>query len=114
MNYDLGLELKNAGFPQDTQWAFVDKDGHPKNLRHTLMVVDAGGRMNLTKDGYHVVGAPTLEELIEACGIVFDSLVRGTGNSWWTAVSTAGEAQGETPVEAVAHLWLALHSKARV
>jgi len=107
MNYELAKQLKDAGFPQI------------KNLRTFPPGCSHWG----TKD--HPVGDiscecwisdPTLEELIEACGDNFEFLVKRspTMNPFWEAYMRNGESLcggGQTPIEAVAHLWLALNQK---
>lgn len=90
MNYELAKELKDAGFPQG----------------------DTGRKVGLRSDEAIV---PTLEELIEKCGDKFYSLVFAIDNDWrafsetdqWNTVATA---DGKTPTEAVARLWLALNA----
>lgn len=89
MNYELAKELKDAGFRPDIYLYEVTRE---------------------------VGNAPTLEELIEACGDQFYSLVFALDNDWrafsekdqWNTVATA---DGKTPTEAVARLWLALNKK---
>ncbi len=102
MNYELAKKLKDAGFPQ-------------REVSHT-------GQHWVARDGYvaaHQGGdeteclIPTLEELIEACGDEFYSLVYATDNDWrafsetnqWNTIATA---DGVTPTIAVANLWLNL------
>jgi hypothetical protein len=102
MNYDLAKELKDAGFPLRR---------HPNQEKQP-------------QDGAYVIDhvqyyAPTLEELIEACGEEFHALQQDhqkTGT--WRAVPTRYKANnpnnfflGSTPTEAVARLWLALNKK---
>ena len=96
MNYKLALKLQEAGFPQES-WDFLAL-GEPFKK-------------------------PTLEELIEACGVSFGRLdhVLVEGNEAWVAYSSKIEneinvpayifQQGSTSTEAVANLWLALNKK---
>ena len=106
MNYELAKELKDAGFPQSGQFGFSRKrDGSPVY----------NGPAYLINDEDWVV-APTLEELIEACGDGFLSLSRWqSGNSWhWYCnddETGAVASEGTTPAEAVARLYLALNKK---
>jgi len=101
MNYELAKELKDAGFPQD---------GH--------FGIDAVGTVGCIGDHPAklplIVKAPTLSELIEACGersfILNAARTRGHRNSWY-AEAGGVEAIGPTPEEAVARLWLALNKK---
>lgn len=82
MTYELALELKKAGFPQDPDRPAEDW-----------------------------ITMPTLSELIEACGDRFDNLRRIYDGSF-AAESIGKEPQGgDTPEEAVANLWLLLNKK---
>lgn len=90
MKYELAKELKDAGFPQVVR-------------RGTQLTPDFGVGA--------VVYAPTLEELIEACGDRYFRLVHTVEN--WQASVGVEEGylwyMGATPTEAVARLWLALN-----
>lgn len=125
MDYELAKQLKDAGFPQKERMAYWMKhDGEDPFVIHP-------GLFNRTvqsyRDGYplsEVVAAPTLEELIEACGTDF-MLTNECGI--WEAWSNIGakrtyparlgetgaehECKGSTPTEAVANLYLALKQK---
>ena len=96
MNYELALELQDAG------WGRGKDDYCPPSL----------GCCEIT-----------LEELIEECGEGFETLSRDTSTSTtcWV-VNTFGEIdapeetvlgwfEGKTPTEAVARLWLELNKK---
>jgi hypothetical protein len=94
MDYKLAKELEVAGFPQGGNGTWV----YP---------LDA--LMTRPSDRIY---APTLEELIEACGIKFFSLEQATENNWhasYRITDKASNASGPTPNEAVARLWLALN-----
>lgn len=84
MKYELAKKLKEAGFPQKSP--------------------------NREKDEW-LYYEPTLSELIEACGVEFNSLVKF--GSYWSASANDFElnGKGSTPEEAVANLWLVLNSK---
>lgn len=108
-DYDLAQQLKEAGFPQPVigQGAGTGSDDD-----------DMGDGSYLT-DGSKYAYAPTLEELMEACGkdFVLECVASG-GLHPWTAgvfVDREGEIErsqtAETAIEAVAKLWLALHGK---
>ena len=89
MTYELVLELKNAGFKQTG--------------KHSPLTYSRG-----EGEPYH----PYLDELIEACGEEFYALwVRG--DNTWFACKDMGDigAEGSTPEEAVAKLWLAINKK---
>ena len=95
MNYELAKKLKEAGFPQDFDFA--------ENVGSML---------------HPDIHFPTLSELIEACGERFRSLlqhsVREDGHKWCAkAGKRAGGflKNGKTPEEAVAKLWLSLQDK---
>jgi hypothetical protein len=98
MNYELAKQLKDIGFPQggDGKWI-----GSPDAL------------VWRNDDRAYV---PTLEELIEACGHDFSTLVLEAANderNLWRATGT-GYSEYQTypsPTEAVARLWLALYAK---
>lgn len=101
IEYQLAQQLKNAGFPKDIQFEEV-------------------GVSQLSYD-IKVVNAPTLSELIEACGDGFRSLTyhsKRTEESTyrrWIAKSGTRTGKflktGKTPEEAVAKLWLALQDQ---
>jgi len=58
--------------------------------------------------------APTLSELIEACGEDFDRLIlrSPTINPFWEAYNLKDERErGKTPEESVARLWLGINKK---
>jgi hypothetical protein len=96
VNYELARELKVAGFPRKDPlawdlWEYAT-DGKPGTY----------------------IGAPTLEELIEACGKDFQELQRSRSGTWDAFGHKAyGKAfiggTSDTPTEAVARLWLALN-----
>jgi hypothetical protein len=99
MKYELAKELKEAGFPNSELWF---DDGR---------TIWGGTDMEPS--------APTLEELIEACGNDIDHLVQKRGypseGRWWAVSHTVEDANGNNPEacgsipeEAVARLWLFL------
>ena len=92
MNYELAKQLKEAGFPQPDTLDVVCNDDYSK-----------------------CAYAPTLSELIEACGDEFATLERKL-DGWWAAfhlhdgtLKIFTPTSGKTPEEAVAKLYLALH-----
>lgn len=105
MTYELAKKLKDAGYPQ--------KEHDDQELMDGITIEVPGD----------AVYAPSLSELIEACGYGFGGLIRlHTGN--FQAMGGALEKAkhegqgfysiqvfGSTPEEAVAELWLALNSK---
>lgn len=92
MNYELAIELKYAKFP----------------LREEPLKSPIYG------DGGFLF-PPTLSELIEECGDMFNSLTQGNGDSEgvWLCSSFQPYMQvyGKTKEEAVARLWIALNKK---
>ncbi len=111
MNYDLALNLKNAGFPQANP-SYEGKDSwvDPENVHCNNIISDA-------------IYCPTLEELIEACGKHFLHLENRSGHERmeyaWRAMARYTPTKdyvfdwilgaGETPSIAVANLWLELN-----
>jgi len=124
MDYKLAKQLRDAGFPQKGTWAYVinpnDKSRKP-NLMTINMSHDNDGYANLVSAGYEVATAPTLSELIEACGSDFLSLNNGSryhSDVWYAhggfhseAMPAKYDTKGKTPEEAVAKLWLKLNQK---
>jgi hypothetical protein len=93
MNYELALQLKNAGFPQELN------DGY--------YLDDSCGL------GNEQVYLPTLSELIEACGERLSELKRFKDRKWGAVTNNKHYAPlggfGSTPEEAVSRLWLELN-----
>lgn len=92
MNYELAKKLKDAGFPQNC---------------HFYM-----------QDGVEEWCAPCLSELIEACGEDFEGLVKVPKEyGGWAACKSMMDfnydkfANGTTPEEAVAKLYLSINQK---
>ncbi len=111
ISYELAKKLADAGYPQAPTIGggeFIMGDVESDN---TGIIT--------TNSAY----APTLSELIEACGPAFDDLIhRKVGihykNEWeawgsYTCCEEHGEgkkiAEGSTPLEAVANLWLVIN-----
>ena len=99
MNYELALELREAGFPG----TFTGECETGCNVPNE----------DLTDFAY----CPTPEELIEACGERFVSLNLIIDPKGWSCEAVnkneeiTGEIFGATPTEAVARLWLAINKK---
>lgn len=92
MNYDLAKEMENAG------WKFKE------------IAVDTYIGVNKPDGG---MLAPTLSELIEACGEKFSGLLKIQGESRFKCVAPGDifSIEAETPEEAVARYWLYLNTK---
>ena len=101
MPYELAKQLKDAGFEQmGTEWFYTD----------TKQLVP---RMDKNIRWPDCIAAPTLEELIQACGDDFSSITKRADGNWIADCKDNHEGHiwfGSTPTEAIAHLWLALHT----
>ena len=95
MDNELAKELKEAGFPQAIHY----NSGGVADYLET----GANGRT-------HIVSIPTLEELIEACGADFRLVERASYVPFLARDRQIVQATGESPIEAVARLWLALQA----
>ena len=98
MNYELALELREAGFPG----TFTGECKTGCNVPNE----------DLTDFAY----CPTLEELIDVCGDGSFNLHHRKDGVWevevfYKTISQIMTVTGKTPTEAVAHLWLALNKK---
>lgn len=107
INYELALELKNAGFPQHFE-------GAPQDIvmKHEGVEFDP-----FDKKTFWYLTVPTLEELIKACGdreLYLSKKLSDIDHQYeWRAVVPHQEpcGYGVTPTEAVAMLYLALYGK---
>ena len=90
MNYEIAKALKKVGFPQ-TPGAYIHRETAPDD-----------GHAYTLEPCYK----PTLEELIEACGIRFKSLHKYLNHKWGAKHDNGREFEGATPAEAVARLWI--------
>lgn len=114
ISYKLAKQLKDAGFPLGVAVMVKNSAGFEEKFTHRVNDDD--------------VYAPTLPELIEACGDNLDYLRKPFGEPedndfdvFWRAFSHRDDmkttlivkvqAEGSTPEEAVAKLWLALNKK---
>lgn len=119
MKYELAQQLKDAGFPQKgwgLWWNWVVSSsvnpGEQFATRDDHWMLSPGHWESADATYCY---APTLEELIEACG---DRLGRvAQWENGWSAVTPFGpdmhDVMGETAEEAVARLWLALKDDKR-
>ena len=127
MDYELAKQLKDAGFPQRARGLhYTQSVGHPQPFL-------AEGSLFMAKEGwqYSDTYVPSLEELIDACHDRFGGVIRGgeqkaDGNrftAFQDAITVLADkniaednevphAEGATPIEAVARLFLALHANA--
>jgi len=107
MDYELAKELKDAGFSQEHGGGQYLVEGH-------ISIKDG---LTESSPAY----APTLEELIDACGIGFGALGLDSERTFeqkpfyaCAVVTKQGEwlgpyGHGSAPTEAVARLWLSLN-----
>lgn len=118
ISFELATKLKDAGFPQNGvmgDWVYVWEDEDP-------VLLEDSERQN-----ENMIFIPSLEELIEACGISFVALVNDfngqveavirvnidSNKIWhcWSNQPKRGDSFGATPEVAVANLYLFLHTK---
>lgn len=105
MNYLLAKELAEAGYT------------FPSRYGNLLQNPDCDG-CAVEHKGAHKAGSncllmePTLEELIEACGEEFENITYFGDGRWAANSDDMGHNgfEGPTPSNAVAKLWLALHT----
>jgi hypothetical protein len=91
ITYELAKRLKDAGFPLSRPWWNNNGVADEKDIER-LFCLDL----------------PTLSELIESIGITTFEYLLYNGH-WKAKGCSVNEVTGETPDEAVANLWLALH-----
>ena len=107
MKYETAKKLKDAGYSQE------DPRRVPVSLTNeNVNEILHDALLKMKKDCY----IPNLSELIEACGDVFYELQQKPIKEGWEATAflsleTHAEGNGDTPEEAVAHLWLRLNDK---
>lgn len=109
MDYELAKELKDAGFPQKSSREIVVGISPNRNVIKTILpfVFDE-------EDACYV---PTLEELIESLGTAFQGIIHHTDPKYvalgleWGAKAGGILRPGKSLIEAVGHLYIALHKK---
>ena len=116
MNYELAKQLKDAGYPQETEFYFAPKLTRFNGANDHNWDGESMTRMLGSYEGLLKVACPSLSELIEKCGVKMNKLTHNEMNNdtiLWTAVNFEGSimGNGSTPEEAVAELWLALNKK---
>jgi hypothetical protein len=108
VTYELAKQLKEAGFPQ--------ADGVKRHVAPSVCSIHEIPRGHEYCKECGFVYVPTLNELIDACGISFGSLQarHELAEQKWLAINEDIEADcfgiGSTPTEAVARLYIALHA----
>lgn len=105
MNYDLAKKLKDAGFPQEVRLGDLYFGQNKPFIPHIFHTKSYKPKPIWVK-------IPTLSELIEACGNIFNVLQLSDSGFWQCGSYCEGEftedSRGDTPEEAVANLWLTL------
>ena len=127
MNYELAKKLKETGWEKETYWFYGSNETDTPCLTFKYNQLDTcGGR--ITDKGFEkfvLAYAPTLSELIEACGDRFFGLLKGDahagGGHCWKAEAQSSHLvmspdilavdDYQTPEKAVAHLWLKLNKE---
>lgn len=92
MLYDLAKQLFDAGFPQGGGGTWSVPPDKVVSRREDRVYV------------------PSLEELIEALGPDFHSVLK-LPYEWKAFGINVGVGRGESPIDAVARLWLAINSR---
>jgi hypothetical protein len=99
IDYETAARLMDAGFPQsESMWVF----SHERRLLLRTQNTNTNGQL---------VAAPTLFELIQACGDAFDCLEKDSmKEAKWRAISfDLSSTAGDTPHAAVANFWILLN-----
>lgn len=105
LSYELCNKLKKAGFPQKTH-----NPMHYATVHGQEYVVCDCGPSWVSSEHIEYLVAPTLSELIEACGDRFGHLQKNYKRPWATfsVLEEACLGYGDTPEESVANLYLVL------
>lgn len=122
MTYELAKSLKDAGFPQTGDgFALVPNRKLPESDETMSVIPWCQYVYHPTSEHGKTLYAPTLTELIRACGEPFKYLHFHQerfkpSNGQWSAKYRDANGKyhilwGHDPEEAVAHLYLALHDK---
>jgi hypothetical protein len=112
MTYELAKELAEAGFRSgggEYRYRRDIKSGTPYRVHRYSQYTSSAGEV--------LCAAPTLADLIEACGETLAELRQNPETGEWGATNTSDwwtqsrhTAVGSSPEEAVARLWLALNN----
>ena len=121
MTYELAIKLKDAGWNlrvisvEEVKLHGLLDD----NTNKQILLGENGWSKAPDSLGYYLV--PTLSELIEACGDKLESLNKiisvsyGVENGWRVRDDNGTiHSQYDTPEDAVANLWLAIHTPLNV
>lgn len=119
MTYELAKQLKDAGFPQTGDFWWVQLS---ENVRNVFCGMCLNPEYRHFGSYEKLCTAPTLSELIEACGdkffrfeLQFWPNKHMTMDMWWATARDLKDKNydegGSTPEEAVAKLYLALNKK---
>lgn len=118
ITYELAKKLKDAGFPQDTEWILYNSPTYYERWIR-ILYRKPGTTSNTFEVGSTELSCPTLSELIDACGKNFRMLSYDQPYVQWVAHGERENKKdislftndGKTPEEAVANLWLELNKK---
>lgn len=117
ISYELARQLKNAGFPQTTEFFFIDTNKTEPERPLTWETIEHEWGHCRRFHEVLTFAAPTLSELISACGACGFALLQFYKGDWCAYSGYADDDYtyrffGDTPEEAVAQLWLRLHRPA--
>lgn len=133
MNYELAKKLKGAGYPQKKSQFYYRLRYHTSEAFDKGVSLGKKGEFGEYRIEYYPypryttadvkwnerdlahlneteVAAPTLSELIEACGDIDFELNHNVGEKW-TACGDMKKSEGSTPEIAVSELWLKLNEQ---
>jgi hypothetical protein len=111
MNYELAKQLKDAGFPQKTNFGSFFYHEEPTEFGTPKVTKWLENLTTLQQPSCDVL-CPTLEELIELCRERKSGfrLICGSDGIWnATLIDHSEVGRGSSPTEAVARLWLVLN-----
>ena len=109
MDYKLAKQLKEAGFPQKTEYQFIKTFGGNIRAWNSCEMSE----FKTAKIQRLNVACPTLSELIEACKEDCWEINQTIDNKWqaWEHNRCGKMGKGKTPEVAVAKLFLKLNPK---
>ena len=117
MTYELAKQLKDAGYPQETEFYFAPKLTRFNGANDHNWDGESMTRMLGSYEGLLKVACPSLSELIEKCGEDFGELKKQTRDGWsctpsrFIGFDNLRFQNHSNPKEAVAELWLVINNK---
>jgi len=118
MNYELAKKLKEAGFPQEGEFVWIDRNLKKTETNEQRTIVLWKDVVSEWEPNCEILCYnPTLSELIYACSKEVNFILVDRGNFWECGgndeneegMNIWGKVEGKTPEEAVANLWLSLN-----